>query len=251
MRKFPAAVTVWSEPPYVSLLRYERWGERCQSCFMSAQESTQEAKITAAKLGHAGHVKERKLNACSRCSCVKYCCRGCQKADWPDHRHECAVLKRRAAATAESERREDTIDADLLMARIWRRRSSVSPRTDYSASFAFSDIDEPTHLQSHETGFAAELREDTGSQLPFISSLCPANKGPQALTAAGLGDVFGRYCINAFSTFTELMEACGMAVYLGLALVNHSCEPNCWTFFEHGKTVHVRTLRVIAPGKNK
>ena len=39
-----------------------------------------------------------------------------------------------------------------------------------------------------------------------------------------------------------------MAMYLGLALINHSCEPNCWTYFEHGRTVHVRTLRAIAPG---
>ena len=86
-------MTVWSEPPYVSLLRYERWGERCQSCFMSAQESTQEAKITAVQLGlQLRKVKERKLSACSRCSCVKYCCRECQKADWPDHKHECGKL---------------------------------------------------------------------------------------------------------------------------------------------------------------
>jgi hypothetical protein len=248
LRKFPAAVTVWSEPPYVALLRYERWGARCQSCFMTAAESTAAA---ASKAGSAA-TKQRKLSACSRCGCVKYCCRDCQKADWSDHKHECAVLKRRANSTSQADRREDTIDADILMARIWRRRtkpgSTNNPRKDYPQSFAYSDIEEEQHLQSHEEGFAKELRADTVSQLPFISSFCPSSKGPAALTAEGLGDIFGRYCTNAFSTYTELMEACALAVYLGLALVNHSCEPNCWTYFEHGKHVQVRTLRAIAPG---
>lgn len=38
---------------------------------------------------------------------------------------------------------------------------------------------------------------------------------------------------------------------LGQALVNHSCEPNCWAYFENGRNVHVRTLRAIAPGKSE
>ena len=156
LRKFPAAVTVWTEPPYVSLLRYERWGTRCQSCFMTAEEATASA---GDKRG-----KKRNLSACSRCSCVKYCCRDCQIADWPDHKHECAVLKRRAAYTNQADRREDTIDADIMMARIWRRRetsaagATSSPRKEYARSFAYADVVEEEHLQSHEDGFAKELR---------------------------------------------------------------------------------------------
>lgn len=156
LRKFPAAVTVWTEPPYVSLLRYERWGTRCQSCFMTAEEATAAAGDKRSK--------KRKLSACSRCSCVKYCCRDCQMADWPDHKHECAVLKRRAASTNQSDRREDTIDADMMMARIWRRReisaagTTSNPRKEYARSFAYADVLEEDHLQSHEDGFAKELR---------------------------------------------------------------------------------------------
>ena len=150
LRKFPAAVTVWTEPPYVALLRHERWGMRCQSCFMTAAEAAASRKE-----------KQQKLSACSRCGIVKYCCRGCQKADWPDHKHECAVLKRRAAST---DGREDTVDADILMARIWRRRnhndagSEYNPRKEYARSFAYADLEEEDHLQSHEDKFAKELR---------------------------------------------------------------------------------------------
>jgi hypothetical protein len=69
---------------------------------------------------------------------------------------------------------------------------------------------------------AVVFGQDTVSQLPFISSFCPSSKGPASLTAAGLGDVFGRYCTNAFSTYTELMEACALAVYLGLVSANET-----------------------------
>lgn len=155
LRKFPAAVTVWTEPPYVALLRYERWNTRCQSCFMTATE----ANATAAGKGS----KQRKMSACSRCGCVKYCCRDCQKADWPDHKHECAVLKRRASSTSQADRREDTIDVDILMARIWRRRTKRSadgtsnPRKQYARSFAYADVEEEEHLQSHEQSFEKQL----------------------------------------------------------------------------------------------
>ena len=45
------------------------------------------------------------------------------------------------------------------------------------------------------------------------------------------------------------MDAAVMYVcsYLGAALLNHSCEPNCWTYFE-GRTLMLRTLRPIQPG---
>ncbi len=156
LRKFPAAVTVWTEPPYVALLRFERWGARCQSCFMTAADATAADEDTRSK--------QRSLSACSRCGCVKYCCRDCQRNDWPDHKHECAVLKRRAASANQADRREDTIDADILMARIWRRRkqsnagNTSNPRKEYARSFAYADLEEQEHLQSHEDSFAKELR---------------------------------------------------------------------------------------------
>ena len=148
---------------------------------------------------------------------MRYCCRDCQRADWADHKHECAAL--RAVTSAGENARADTLDADLLMARvrfarsrlrwlfvpvvslltvhvvcvsrqIWRRRMSHNPqaRVQYAPSFAYSDIEEETHLQSHEAAFDSRLRGDTTAQLPFISSLCPGG----ALDAAQLGDVFGR-----------------------------------------------------------
>ena len=57
-------------------------------------------------------------------------------------------------------------------------------------------------------------------------------------------------CTNAFSTYTELMDACALAMYLGVALLNHSCDPNCWTYFEQGgRRLQLRTLRAVAPGE--
>ena len=47
---------------------------------------------------------------------MRYCCRDCQRADWADHKHECAAL--RAVTSAGENARADTLDADLLMARV-------------------------------------------------------------------------------------------------------------------------------------
>ena len=83
-----------------------------------------------------------------------------------------------------------TVHVVCVSRQIWRRRMSHNPqaRVQYAPSFAYSDIEEETHLQSHEAAFDSRLRGDTTAQLPFISSLCPDG----ALDAAQLGDVFGR-----------------------------------------------------------
>ena len=36
-----------------------------------------------------GRVERSKTKYCSRCRCVTYCSRGCQKADWTTHKHGC------------------------------------------------------------------------------------------------------------------------------------------------------------------
>jgi SET and MYND domain-containing protein len=63
-----------------------------------------------------------------------------------------------------------------------------------------------------------------------------------------LKEMFGRYCTNAFSIWNDALESIGIGIYLGAALLNHSCEPNCWTFF-NGRTLQLRTLCKIAPGQ--
>ena len=39
-----------------------------------------------------------------------------------------------------------------------------------------------------------------------------------------------RYCTNAFSMWNDTLEPVGIGIYMGAALINHSCEPNCWTY---------------------
>jgi hypothetical protein len=70
--------------------------------------------------------------------------------------------------------------------------------------YALGALQSLSVCNGHNLRVEPDLIADTNSQLPFISSLCPTNKGPQALTAAGLGDVFGRYCTNAFSTYAAI-----------------------------------------------
>jgi hypothetical protein len=205
LRKFPAAVTVWTEPPYVALLRYERWGARCQSCFMTAAEANEVDGDTRSK--------QRSLSACSRCGCVKYCCRDCQKNDWPDHKHECAVLKRRAASASKADRREDTIDADILMARIWRRRrhsagdKTSNPRKEYARSFAYADLEEEEHLQSHEHSFAKELQAVRHSLSAAVADVlyCTSCRHLDTLPIYSEPLWYDQQCVHVASVFSLLL----------------------------------------------
>eukprot|EP00984_Skeletonema_dohrnii_P007567 scaffold2763_cov88-Skeletonema_dohrnii-CCMP3373.AAC.3 len=49
-------------------------------------------------------VERNKTMYCSRCRCVAYCSRECQKADWTAHKQECERMTRiRAEFEAEKE----------------------------------------------------------------------------------------------------------------------------------------------------
>ena len=78
------------EEASVSILKTALWESRCFRCH-----------------------RQGKLGGCARCKIVKYCGRGCQKADWADHKHECAPLKAHPAT--------EVRDVDTVQARLARR----------------------------------------------------------------------------------------------------------------------------------
>ena len=56
------------------------------------------------------------------------------------------------------------------------------------------------------------------------------------------------YCTNSFSIWNDSLEAIAIGIYSDSALVNHSCEPNCWTAF-NGRQLELRTLCPVKPGE--
>jgi SET and MYND domain-containing protein len=53
---------------------------------------------------------------------------------------------------------------------------------------------------------------------------------------------------NTFSLCDLEGNAIGAALYLEMAMLNHSCEPNCCIVFEGSQAV-LRTLRVVEEGE--
>jgi hypothetical protein len=64
---------------------------------------------------------------------------------------------------------DDTLEVNLLMGRMARRRAGG--REKYAASFAFADAGEG-HLQEPTRQFDSRLLQDAITHLPFIQSLC-------------------------------------------------------------------------------
>jgi len=52
--------------------------------------------------------------------------------------------------------------------------------------------------------------------------------------AVACGHRYGRYTCNGIHYLNDVLLRCGQAVYLKLALINHSCRPNCFVTFESG-----------------
>ena len=63
--------------------------------------------------------------------------------------------------------------------------------------------------------------------------MCVVHSGA-VCDAVACGHRYGRYTCNGIHYLNDVLLRCGQAVYLKLALINHSCRPNCFVTFESG-----------------
>ena len=176
-----------------------------------------------------------KLMRCTRCKWARYCCAACQRADWPDHKHECRAL---AVVDSPLHSLPDAACADLMLAARCLRRRHGNGKASSSSS------------DSHAAFDALEAGEPSESDLA-LAALGASFDGllpPLANTTTTLAATLGAFTRNNFGVLNDLLFVTGAGCYPNTALLNHSCAPTCVLAFD-GPRVEVRTLRAVAAGE--
>jgi hypothetical protein len=207
------------------------------------------------------------LSRCGGCKTVRYCSPACQRADWPDHRAECAAWKSWLP-------RLDAADATsaLLLGRLVRGRRLASPAAAAAAAAAAAESgpggDVPAASAEAESGaggeFPAPLPRRRGVYVHCaadVARLAPGSSAPaereraarlvregaaaglfrtasaagdasaprglDAKDAASLTAALLAFDANNFLIADDVLAGRAAAVSPAGAILNHSCAPNC------------------------
>ncbi|EDV45639.1 histone-lysine N-methyltransferase SMYD3 [Drosophila erecta] len=200
---------ILTEKPFAFVLKSQYRLERCDNCL----EAT-------------------KVLKCSNCRYVSYCNRACQMQAWAQHKHECPFLKKVHPRVVP--------DAARMLCRLILRLEHGGDliRGYYTehGSRKFRD------LMSHY----AEIKNDP-MRLEHLDSLhavltdMMADSPSTVPNKTELMSIYGRLITNGFNVLDTDMNSIATAIYLGVSITDHSCQPNAVATFE-GNELHVHAI---------
>jgi [histone H3]-lysine4/36 N-trimethyltransferase SMYD len=180
--------------------------------------------------------KPENLFQCSKCSFVRYCSRDCQKNDWAFHKTECKaikVLRRNMHASLFQ-------DACLLirMFQVLKLQSNDSiceSKHDHIRCGNRHVLD-----MSIPAGYVEQyLSPEDIHVAKVVHNILKSDDPLSSIT-----DMQLRFRCNNFGILDELMQCVGAGVFPSVALLNHSCVPNCILRYSIAKNQPVK-LQVI------
>ncbi|XP_001995690.2 histone-lysine N-methyltransferase SMYD3-like [Drosophila grimshawi] len=205
---------ILSEKPFAYVLKSQYRLERCDNCLEAVQ----------------------KVRKCSNCRYVSYCNRTCQQQAWPLHKHECPFLKRVQPRIVP--------DAARMLCRLILRleHGGDLERGYYTehGSRKFRD------LMSHyaEIKNDPKRREHLESLHAVLTDMISdSNSGSSSIVPniTELMSIYGRLITNGFNILDAEMNSIATAIYLGVSITDHSCQPNAVATFE-GNELHVHVI---------
>lgn len=214
-------------PALASMLHGEFRGRRCDFCFM----------------GGMGGVP---LKRCTRCRVVYYCGRGCQEADWQDHKLECAARVTLGDRLVSTGFAGDGALADgLLVGRCLRKPVVETTSSQSAPPQALAELE--TFKDRIASGELAQLNH-LASSVSSVSALLPRGSGKDAAL-----DALCRFRNNNFAVVDDLFISVGAGVFPRGASLNHSCAPNCLLNYELARgrppTQIIRAMEDIPAGR--
>lgn len=193
-----------------------------------------EAPAAAALLSDVCHecLQTDATKRCSACQWAFFCSATCQRAAWSAHKPDC-----RAVAGLPAEARQHVEPSTMLAVRVaWLFiRERQSPRVQRIATL----LSNAAHLT--EAGTAALNAEAMlASRILFLQEA----PDTQYVSVPFLTSILATVATNAIGICetTEYTDI-GVGLYDRLALLNHSCDPNCVVVFERTNAV----LRAVKP----
>ncbi|VDK77137.1 unnamed protein product [Litomosoides sigmodontis] len=165
---------------------------------------------------------EGKLNRCARCKFAHYCNMKCQKKDWITHKIECSYLLRVAPRVPES-----------IPRLIGRIITTIQRRGDGNPAFNGRVF---ASLESHSTDIEKDEEKRNGfiSIAHVIKDYLPLGEMP---SSSEIFDIFCKVVINALIITDSCLNKIGLAIYLGLSALDHSCKPDAFIIFSGTKAI--------------
>eukprot|EP00002_Diphylleia_rotans_P009789 TRINITY_DN2013_c0_g1_i1.p1 TRINITY_DN2013_c0_g1~~TRINITY_DN2013_c0_g1_i1.p1 ORF type:complete len:547 (+),score=83.74 TRINITY_DN2013_c0_g1_i1:19-1659(+) len=265
---FPTGHSIISAEPFCCVLQKAQLSTRCHSCFKEPQS-------------------DAPLLRCSRCKLCRYCSKQCQQKHWTlEHREECPHLCRiHPKVPPESillmsrfcRRFRQLYRSSLQHQAQGSHEHQGASNTNSFAGLesglsSIALLDLILGLQTHVKEFSPDrwaqfaqmavlVRDLLGFPLSAAADesvryLSPVESltAPQLALASDCPPVdrivegFCMFLCNNFNISDEEMRTVGIGLYPQIALMNHSCEPNCVAVFD-GTTVSVRALKDIQQGQ--
>ncbi|EFO23026.1 MYND finger family protein [Loa loa] len=165
---------------------------------------------------------QEKLSRCGRCKFTHYCNMKCQKKDWLTHKSECSYLSRVAPRIPESMPR--------LIGRIIMKLRRCGDKSPAFNGRVFAS------LKSHTVDIEKDEEKRNGfiAIIHVIKDYLPFDKMP---SNTEIFDIFCKILINALVITDSCLNRIGLAVYLGLSALDHSCKPDAFIIFSGAKAI--------------
>lgn len=172
---------------------------------------------------------------CSRCKWARYESRAAQKADWKDHKDECAATCR----VAPKRFNDETRLVAKMLSKLKRLNGKASPE---ESLITISD------MQDHMENRTPEDRPTLDENVMNFGDYYGYENLPDDEDKT-LYHLFGILECNGFSiNDSRGITVVGVGVYPSISLLNHSFDPNC-VAISIGKQVHLRALKEIEEGE--
>lgn len=234
-KSFKAGDIICTNKPISHVLLNEFMEERCSYCFMSC--------------------KNIELFQCSRCQYIQYCSKICQKSHYKQHQEECKLMSKMQECKDVVFTQEVRLLLMVFLALHPIKSNKKTPiRVECSTDdMIFNDADELKHLQSNSKAIKnsnAAIMSTCGTT--HVLNLCHSNH-----TSSDMKDIIHtayqllvqiysnkevsssmptyqecltmlqKFRCNNFGIMNELLQCIGAGIYPCVALLNHSCVPNC------------------------
>ncbi|KAM3727877.1 Histone-lysine N-methyltransferase SMYD3 [Dirofilaria immitis] len=165
---------------------------------------------------------EEKLSRCGGCKFAYYCSIKCQKKDWFIHKIECSYLSSVAPRVPESIPR--------LIGRIIRILQHSGDKNPAFNGRIFASL--KSHMGDVEKD--EEKRNGFIAIAHVIKDYLPSGEMP---SSTEIFDIFCKVLVNALVITDSCLNRIGLALYLGLSALDHSCNPDAFIIFNGTKAI--------------
>jgi hypothetical protein len=184
---------------------------------------------------------------CGECKRAPYCSRTCQLAAWPLHKLECPAWRDAGKKSLRA------LPSLLLVARVamTRRLAAQGVGGEARAAETCLQLEAFDSLEDNLSRMDASRQGELAEMAALVSDVAALAEGDERRRA--WRDLAVSHCNSVSVTDDELRDI-GIAAVPAVALLNHSCLPNCVLVFVGepapvGLRVHVRAVRRIGRGE--